>query len=431
MSEYFQATGFSIPRGPPKKPKKSGFALWVGNLPPSTTLLELCALFGTNDIQSIFLIQRTFCAFVNYKTEKALYQGKDLFERRGKVLRGNQLVVKIKAQLSEENSDYLANDYPQTTKTEPQDSSQSTEAKDVAPNSKYPTSTSKDRYFVCKSLTVEDLQASASYGVWATQSHNQTVFNEAFNNCDNVYLIFSANRAGEYYGYARMSSKIPKTINKNLLPLANWNWSAQDQEKSNPEASSTSAEVEPPALPVDPLVNQLSALKYPNCQSPNIPRVYPTQANPSIPIPAGRIVDDSSRGTLFWEAVEEDPTKSRKSSTDSGADSKHTSISSPALASDAAGPSSGFQETTAPSTPPQVDTEIQAPSSSEDENSSSNNWTIPFKIEWLSPPGKTVPFFMVKHLRNPYNKNQPVKIARDGTEIEPSIGRKVVDLFHH
>lgn len=147
---------FSIPRGPPKKPKKSGFALWVGNLPPSTTLLELCFLFGTNDIQSIFLIQKTFCAFVNYKSKMALLEGKQAFEKRGKILRGNQLVIKIKT--DESNIEDL------------------NEEKTFSPAS----TESKDRYFVCKSLTVEDLQASAMYGMWATQSHNQSIFNEAF-----------------------------------------------------------------------------------------------------------------------------------------------------------------------------------------------------------------------------------------------------------
>lgn len=38
-----------------------------------------------------------------------------------------------------------------------------------------------------------------------------------------------------------------------------------------------------------------------NATSPMLPRVYLTAANPAIPIPAGRIVDDSTRGTLFWE----------------------------------------------------------------------------------------------------------------------------------
>jgi hypothetical protein len=115
----------------------------------------------------------------------------------------------------------------------------------------------------------------------------------------------------------------------------------------------------------------------------SIPQIYPTVAQPHIPIPAGRIVDDSARGILFWEA-----------STSEAAQHQTTSSLT-----------------------------------SETENST-NNWTIPFKVEWLSPSGKTVSFYKVRNLRNPYNKNRYLKIARDGTEIEPSVGKKVIEMFH-
>lgn len=114
----------------------------------------------------------------------------------------------------------------------------------------------------------------------------------------------------------------------------------------------------------------------------SIPQIYPTAAQPQIPIPAGKIVDDSARGILFWEASTPEAAKQRQKS------------SHPAS------------------------------------ENSINNWTIPFKVEWLSPPGKTVSFYKVRNLRNPYNKNRYVKIARDGTEIEPSVGQKIIEMFH-
>ena len=157
------SSSISIPRGPPKKPKQSGFALWVGNLPPNTTLIELCSLFGTNEIQSIFLIQRTLCAFVNYVSEAALKEGIRLFEKRGSSLRGNHLVVKIKTASKEED----VND-----DTNPEEIS----ATEITNRS----SNTENRYFICKSLTVEDLHASVRLGLWDTQSHNQTTFNQAF-----------------------------------------------------------------------------------------------------------------------------------------------------------------------------------------------------------------------------------------------------------
>src|SRR6201996_5238392 len=59
-------------RGPPRKPKQSGHALWVGNLPPATHIIDLKDHFAreaTEDIESVFLISKSNCAFVNYKTE--------------------------------------------------------------------------------------------------------------------------------------------------------------------------------------------------------------------------------------------------------------------------------------------------------------------------------------------------------------------------
>lgn len=158
----------SVPRGPPKKPKQSGFAIWVGNLPLNTTLIELTSLFGTAEIQSVFLIQRTLCAFVNYASQRALEDGITTFEQRGSSIRGNQLVIKIKTAGSKNNEEADEDD----------DTLDSTDAASpVLPKDRTPT---EDRYFVCKSLTVEDLYASARLGLWDTQSHNQATFNEAF-----------------------------------------------------------------------------------------------------------------------------------------------------------------------------------------------------------------------------------------------------------
>lgn len=38
----------------------------------------------------------------------------------------------------------------------------------------------RDRFFILKSLTVEDLELSVKTGIWATQSHNEETLNSAF-----------------------------------------------------------------------------------------------------------------------------------------------------------------------------------------------------------------------------------------------------------
>lgn len=42
------------------------------------------------------------------------------------------------------------------------------------------TSTSRDKYFIVKSLTLQDLELSVHNGIWATQSHNEESLNKAF-----------------------------------------------------------------------------------------------------------------------------------------------------------------------------------------------------------------------------------------------------------
>ena len=52
----------------------------------------------------------------------------------------------------------------------------STEVKDATAG----TSLAKDKFFIVKSLTVEDLELSVRNGVWATQSHNEEALNKAY-----------------------------------------------------------------------------------------------------------------------------------------------------------------------------------------------------------------------------------------------------------
>ncbi|KAJ4344455.1 uncharacterized protein N0V89_012197 [Didymosphaeria variabile] len=253
----------SIPRGPPRKPKQSGHALWVGNLPPGTTVIALKDHFSrdaTKDIESLFLISKSNCAFVNYRTETSY------------------------------------------------------------------------------------LELSLRNGIWATQSHNEEALNNAFETAENVYLIFSANKSGEYFGYARMASRILEDDGQLI--------------GSVPKPD-----------------NILEAT--------DVPKSIPTPATEFAP--RGRIIDDSARGTIFWEAE----------LTDSEGEEDHPDKE------DA-----------------QVDGEAPAVAQS---------WGKPFRIEWISTT--RLPFYRTRGLRNPWNANREVKIARDGTELEPGVGERLLQMF--
>lgn len=161
-----------VPRCPPKKPKQSGFALWIGNLPPQATLADLCTTFGTLGIQSVFLIQRTSCAFVNYSSQDEMEKGIAACERRGGTIHGNRLVVKIKNSNTKNPGLGHAR---QGSEAEVDSDADGKRAVDCESSLQ-----SKDRYFICKSLTSEDLHISLKLGLWVAQSHNQALLNNAY-----------------------------------------------------------------------------------------------------------------------------------------------------------------------------------------------------------------------------------------------------------
>ena len=130
---------------------------------------------------------------------------------------------------------------------------------------------------------------------------------------------------------------------------------------------------------------------------PDVPRSIPTQA--TIYAPKGRIIDDSARGTIFWEADPlEDP---EEAALGDGADSDDEDENRKAAGHESA---------------------------DEGEDASGPQaFGKPFKIEWLST--SRLPFYRTRGLRNPWNANREVKIARDGTELETSVGRRLVQMF--
>ncbi|KAI5195505.1 hypothetical protein AUEXF2481DRAFT_8232 [Aureobasidium subglaciale EXF-2481] len=367
----------SFPRGPPRKPRQSGHALWVGNIPPGTTIGDLKDHFSheaTDDIESVFLISKSNCAFVNYRDEAACAAAMARFHESR--FQGVRLVCRLRrgtptSDDSTETPDTLtAGSDTKTDKSRPNvrransgpiivdgSANHSREKeKPVGPSesSDIPNDTDEiqdgvtnpsrvpEKYFVVKSLTLADLEASVRNGVWATQSHNEVALNHAYDTADNVYLVFSANKSGEYFGYARMLS--PIATNHNLA---------------------SSAKLQPKPRDLD-----------------SGPKAIPTTATQWAP--KGRIVDDSARGTIFWEADRS-----------------------------------------------QGEDAVRIPQTQEEEASSrhqTQEWGKSFQIEWIST--NRLPFYRTRGLRNPWNENREVKIARDGTEIEPGIGSRLVQMFH-
>ena len=179
----------SAPRGPPRKPKQSGHALWVGNLPPGTFVMDLKDHFSrdaTNDIESVFLISKSNCAFVNYRTETACAEAMTRFHDSR--FQGVRLVCRLRRSSSAPTPGVptgpaaLAPTVAQTQSASEaiaQNREVSSQAEEAARSIEGNTKIN-EKYFIVKSLTVEDLELSARNGIWATQAHNEAALNKAF-----------------------------------------------------------------------------------------------------------------------------------------------------------------------------------------------------------------------------------------------------------
>ncbi|KAI0176438.1 hypothetical protein GGR52DRAFT_362136 [Hypoxylon sp. FL1284] len=366
-SDTAPETRSNVVRGPPRKPRQSGHAIWIGNLPPQTDLMSLVhhVCKGATGLESLFLISKSNCAFANFKDEQTcvaaqqkLHDSKFQSVRLVSRLRkstvegaGGQTAPTGPAATSPDGQSTSAESAktPRDKATEPAapvpETRQQPEPRNVSNSD---ASAQKDKFFILKSLTVEDLELSIRTGVWATQSHNEEILNNAFKAVDNVYLVFSANKSGEYFGYARMTSPI------NDDPAAAIEFAPKAQATNNLD----------------------------------LPKAIPTEATDTCP--RGRIIDDSARGTIFWEVERDDQ--------DGAADAEDS------------------------------DDSPSAKSGQDGEGGPNKAWGKPFKLEWLS--NTRLPFYRTRGLRNPWNSNREVKIARDGTELEPSVGRRLIGLFN-
>ncbi len=56
------------------------------------------------------------------------------------------------------------------------------------------------------------------------------------------------------------------------------------------------------------------------------------------------------------------------------------------------------------------------------------SWGDNFAVEWLCR--ERLSFNNTRHLRNPWNRDKEIKVSRDGTELEPSVGRQLLEEWH-
>ena len=134
--------------------------------------------------ESVFLMSKTNCAFANFKDEEtcAAAQAKihdSRFQNVGLTsrLRRNSLGASASVSTPADSDPIASSESASPAKDN------DTDAIDAERDASF---SAKDRFFVIKSHTVEDLELSILNGIWATQTHNEAAFNKAYHAC---YLV--------------------------------------------------------------------------------------------------------------------------------------------------------------------------------------------------------------------------------------------------
>ena len=270
-----------------------------------------------------------------------------------------------------------------------------------------------------------------------------------------MLLVFSANKSGEYFGFARMASVIPApdSTPPERLPVVPF--------PSNAGLESRVANYGPQSPDYVPQPGTNASTHVPD-DSPQIIQTPGTEI-----APRGRIINDSARGIVFWESESDVGGPDEEDARNPAEESADPASSTPPEVNGDTGagkktidggnasppPRRNATPVIVSSTQTREDPGTQSVDSlhesldglqvgqgagdadSTGSNSKSNSQRGAqstevgrlFKVEWLSLT--KVPFHRTRGIRNPLNANREIKIARDGTEIEANAGQKLLSLF--
>ncbi|CDO77163.1 hypothetical protein BN946_scf184657.g38 [Trametes cinnabarina] len=322
-------------------------------------------------------------------------------------------------------------------KPEPHSSSSGSYA---STNSSILTAYFPKRYFILKSLTQFDLDLSVEKGLWATQRHNEGILDQAYRTSKEVYLIFSVNKSGEFYGYAKMAGPIMRGEQR-------VSWASRTD---SPPQRRSSTRDSPSTTRGDRDLMFLSPSEQRYEESP-----FPMSPEQIKPPPRARHPPDiGDRDILSAPAEMAQPHRGLSLSED--ASSSAPSMSFDLNAVRAVAPLIAGSGSRKPaSQPEQIELDRMAPIRAiRDPRAAEALW----KAEEGSPSLHTVaeederaqggedkgkeaektaeerfkeegPSWgnRSRHLRNPWNHDREVKVSRDGTELEPSVGQALLE----
>ncbi|KAH8822952.1 YT521-B-like domain-containing protein [Flagelloscypha sp. PMI_526] len=420
-------------------PVRTPWVLWMGNLPNRVTTSELDRFLKTHEpspgnIVSSFLISRSNCAFLNLSSKEALEECRDKFndmqfrdgdttsqhlvcrerspeeqERAGVIgqrTAGNHRTwVKVQKQAAGKTST------PHDNLSSPPSVEGDPTGQEMAPITRSPSQPDHThssflaryfpcRYFVLKSRSRSSLEDAIRDETWSTQVHNEVELDRAFRTAKEVYLFFSENKSGAWFGYAKMAGRVwPGSPEVSNTP------DNQSDNRSNPPRITTS----PRPIVEDSPTARDAFRPGPYRSAPPILGPSYFEVSPAPPPDSPFSFISLPLDTDEKEAIVESQSFSR-----SGDNSDEFLLRPPSLTEGTSG-----------------DTSRDISNSSQSRFGVGPK-TVPltqraFPITWIET--KSIPFSKTKHIRNMWNDNREVKISRDGIEIDPIAGERMIKAW--
>jgi hypothetical protein len=165
-------------------------------LPPQTDLMSLVlhVCKEAPGLESLFLISKSNCAFANFKDESTCAAAQQKIHdskfqtvrlvsrlRRSSVGTASGAVVPTgPAALTPPSNPGLARSPSPESPAKAKEAEENVVDKSEVDSVDDVDGLPRDKFFVVKSLTVEDLELSVRNGIWATQSHNEEALNKAY-----------------------------------------------------------------------------------------------------------------------------------------------------------------------------------------------------------------------------------------------------------
>jgi len=291
-------------------------------------------------------------------------------------------------------------------------------------------------------IAQRDLELSVESGLWATQRHNEMVLDQAYRTATDVFLIFSVNKSGEFYGYARMAGPI-RHGEGNVSWTSRVRTGAHSPTTSYPpvtQSTSIVARSEGQLLTHGPIYDSPEVLRNEPATSTITQHDGQTSelraASPSHFQTAPAELDRPETSPLPERAPsvkfsldhhQRRQHRAAKSGFHLDPEAPFRAMRGHAVASALEGNRGEGETLELTNDSPKEGGEEQSELETSDGQAPkpSPTWGDCFKVEWIER--RKIAFHKTRHLRNAWNKGREIKVSRDGTELESCVGKRLLE----